>query len=395
MKSNLKRFASLALVLVMMLGLVACGTRNPAENDKQTTSTGDSQQTAATEAGAQTGAYTPKNGDKLKVVLLVPGLLGDKSFYDATNAAMGLIHEQLGAEVKTVEMGVDQTKWYPTFLDYCEDGSYDLILTVSDSVTDTVLTVAEEFPEQKFMNVDATMTDVPDNVYCMLAKMGEMSFLSGMVAAKKAEELGVNQIGFIGGLDIPGINEFLIGYIDGAHHVNPELKVSYSYVGSFTDPSKAKENALIMYKDTYIIYAAAGASGLGVFDAAKEFTAKGQARYAIGVDTDQAMGLKDSDPEAANLIITSSIKNIPQYTCDAVKAFANAEVEWGTCKRLGLKENGVTIAKNEFYEKQLSEESRQYVETEWEKLIAGEVVPIDTVGMSTEEVEKIRQASKP
>ena len=308
---------------------------------------------------------------------------------------MDLIHEELGAEVKTVEMGFDQTKWYPTFVDYCEDGSYDLILTVSDSANDTLLTVAEEFPAQKFMNVDATMTDLPDNIYCMLAKMGEMSFLAGMVAGKKAEEMGVNQIGFIGGLDIPGINEFLIGYIDGAHHVNPDLKVSYSYVGSFTDPSKAKENALIMYKDTYIIYTAAGASGLGVFDAAKEFTAKGEQRFAIGVDSDQAMTLKDSDPDAANLIITSSIKNIPQYTCDAVRAFAAGEIQWGVCQLLGLKENGVTIAKNEFYEKLLSEESRQYVDDEWAKVITGEVTPIDTVGMSTERVEEIRQAAKP
>ncbi len=107
------------------------------------------------------------------------------------------------------------------------------------------------------------------------------------------------------------------------------------------------------------------------------------------------MALKDSDPDAANLILTSSIKNIPQYTCDAVKAFANGEIEWGVCKLLGLKENGVTIAKNEFYEQLLSEESRQYVEDEWAKVITGEVTPIDTVGMSTERVEEIRKAAKP
>ena len=132
-----------------------------------------------------------------------------------------------------------------------------------------------------------------------------------------------------------------------------------------------------------------------MFDAAKEFTAKGEPRFAIGVDTDQAMSLKDSDPEAASLIITSSIKNIPQYTCDAVERFLNGEIPWGTNEMLGLKENGVTIAKNEFYEKLLSQESRDYVDAEWQKVISGEVTPLDTVGMSTEEVEQIRQAAKP
>lgn len=386
-----KRIVALAMSMVLTLGLLAgCGGKGgsgaPATSAPQPTGTG------SVPSG---GAYTPKNGNTLKVALLVPGLLGDKSFFDATNSAMDLIKSDLGAEVKTVEMGTDQTKWYPTFLDYCEDGSYDLILTVSDAVNDTLLQVADEFPDQKFINVDATMTDLPDNVYAMLAKMGEMSFLAGMVAGKKAEELGVKQVGFIGGLDIPGINEFLIGYIDGVQHVNPDIKVAYSYVGSFTDPSKAKENALIMYKDTSIIYTAAGASGLGVFDAAKEFVAKGEQRFAIGVDSDQAEGLKASDPDAANLIITSAIKNIPQYTADAVKRFTEGSISWGTDELMGLKENGVTIAKNEYYEKLLSQESRDYVDAEWDKVVTGEVTPINTVNMPTDKVEEIRQAAKP
>ncbi|HWS42905.1 MAG TPA: BMP family ABC transporter substrate-binding protein [Pseudoflavonifractor sp.] len=388
-----KKVLALALSAVMTLSLLAgCGGTPAGSTAPSGTPTPSQSAGTPAPSGA---AYTPKNGTTLKVALLVPGLLGDKSFFDATNSAMDLIKSELGAEVKTVEMGTDQAKWYPTFLDYCEDGSYDLILTVSDAVNDTLLQAAGEFPEQKFINVDATMTDLPDNVYAMLAKMGEMSFLAGLVAGKKAEELGVNQIGFIGGLDIPGINEFLIGYIDGAQHVNPDIKVAYSYVGSFTDPSKAKENALIMYQDTSIIYTAAGASGLGVFDAAKQFVAKGDARFAIGVDSDQAEGLKASDPDAANLIITSAIKNIPQYTAEAVKRFTEGSIPWGTDEMMGLKENGVTIAKNEFYEKLLSAESRSYVDAEWEKVVSGAITPIDTVGMSTDRVEEIRQAAKP
>ncbi len=390
-----KKVLALALSAVMTLSLLAgCGGTPAGSTAPSGTPSPSSSQSVGTPAPSG-AAYTPKNGKTLKVALLVPGLLGDKSFFDATSSAMDLIKSELGAEVKTVEMGTDQAKWYPTFLDYCEEGSYDLILTVSDAVNDTLLQAAGEFPEQKFINVDATMTDLPDNVYAMLAKMGEMSFLAGLVAGKKAQELGVNQIGFIGGLDIPGINEFLIGYIDGAQHVNPNIKVAYSYVGSFTDPSKAKENALIMYQDTPIIYTAAGASGLGVFAAAKEFVAKGESRFAIGVDSDQAEGLKASDPAAANLIITSAIKNIPQYTAEAVKRFSEGSIPWGTDEMMGLKENGVTIAKNEFYEKLLSAESRSYVDAEWEKVISGEVTPINTVGMSTDRVEEIRQAAKP
>ncbi|MEG1878446.1 MAG: BMP family ABC transporter substrate-binding protein [Pseudoflavonifractor sp.] len=380
----MKKFLALALSLTMTLGLLA-GCSKPAPAPAA----------SVKPTAAPTTDTTPAPQTKpLKVALLVPGLLGDKSFFDAANAAMTLIQTDLGAETKTVEMGTDQTKWYPTFLDYCEK-DYDLILTISDAVNDTVLQMAEEFPDQKFMNIDATMVDLPENVYAMTAKMGEMSFMAGLAAAKKAEELGVKQIGFIGGLDIPGINEFLIGYIDGAHYVNPDLKVAYSYVGSFSDPSKAKENALIMYKDTYIVYTAAGASGLGVFDAAKEFTAKGEARFAVGVDSDQAMGLKSSDPDAAGLIITSAIKNIPQYTADAVKRYAEGKIPFGTDELMGLKEHGVTIAKNEYYEKLLSQASRDFIDDVEAKVLSGKVTPINTIGMATEKVEEIRQASRP
>jgi basic membrane protein A len=70
-------------------------------------------------------------------------------------------------------------------------------------------------------------------------------------------------------------------------------------------------------------------------------------------------------------------------------------IPWGTDELMGLKENGVTIAQNEYYEKLLSQESRDYVKAEWDKVVSGEVTPINTVNMPTDQVEQIRQAAKP
>ena len=345
--------------------------------------------------GGQISTPADAAQDKLRIALLVPGLLGDKSFFDAAASSIPLIENQLDAEARIVEMGTDQTKWYPTFIDYSELG-YDLILTISDTVNDTLIEIAEMFPNQKYFNIDSSMSfDIPDNVYVMVAKMGEMSFLAGLAAALKAEELGYDTIGFIGGMDIPGINEFLIGYIDGAQNINPDINVAYSYVGSFTDPSKGKENALILYTDIPVIYQAAGASGLGVFDAAKEFTARGMPRFAIGVDSDQAMELKDSDPDTANLIITSAVKKIPEYTLDAVKKFVNGEIIFGMRNYVGLKENGVAIAKNSFYEQLLSAEARALLDELEQKLIVGEIDAINTINMPMDEVERIRTSVRP
>lgn len=389
----MKKPIAIVLSILMMVGLFA-GCTNPADASSQSAAP-DAAPSESSTADAASESAAPVAEGSLKVALLIPGLLGDKSFFDAARASIPLLEQSLGAETKVVEMGTDQTKWYPTFVDYSEQ-DYDLIVTISDPVNDVLLEVAEEYPDQKYMNIDSSMEfDIPQNLYVMVSKMGEMSFLAGLAGALKAQELGSDRIGFIGGLDIPGINEFLIGYIDGAQHINPDIKVAYSYVGSFTDPSKAKENALIMYTDIPVIYQAAGASGLGVFDAAKEMTAKGTPRFAIGVDSDQAMELKDSDPDAANLIITSAVKQIPEYTLDAVTKFTKNELAFGTKNYVGLKEHAVSIAKNEFYEKLLSAEDRKRIDEIEAKVVSGETETINTINMPAEEVEKIRTSVRP
>jgi basic membrane protein A len=341
------------------------------------------------------GAGGKKDGDTLKIALLLPGLLGDKSFFDAASAAAPLLEKELGAEVRVVEMGTDQTRWLPTFIDYCE-GDYDLIMTLASAINDVLLQVAEDYPDQKFINIECgAKVAVPANVYVMEANMGEMGYLAGIVAALKVKELGKNKIGFIGGMDIPDINEFLIGYIDGAQYINPEIKVAWSFVGDFADPGKGKENALVMYADIPLIYQAAAGSGLGVFSAAKEFTEKGQPRFAIGVDSDQAMELKGSDPAAANLIITSTIKQIPSSTLEAVVKYSNGAIPFGKQEQSGLREKAISLAKNEFYEKLLSADNRRIVDEVEAKLIAGEIVPRKSKGLSSEEIEGIRRPVRP
>lgn len=108
-------------------------------------------------------------------------------------------------------------------------------------------------------------------------------------------------------MSIPVINEFLVGYIEGAQAISPDIKVATSYVGSFTDTAKGREHALLLYNSGLSVsFAAAGQSGLCVID-----VAAAQGKFVIGVDSDQAEALKDSKPEMANVIITSAMKTIP------------------------------------------------------------------------------------
>ena len=381
----MKKLTAAALAVCMTAGMMTgCSAPEPEE----TTAPSKAAESAAEAQGE--GDAEAVNPEDYKVALMIPGNLGDKSFFDASFRAIEPIEEQLGVTVDYVEAGLDTSKYYPVLVDMCE-ADYDLILTISSNNDDALVQAAEEYPDQLFINLDDELTDPPANVYIMGTKNNEMSFLAGAAAALKAAELGEDKIGFVGGMDIPGINEFLVGYIEGAQAVNPDIKVATSYVGSFTDTAKGKENALLLYNSGLsVIFAAAGQSGLGVIDAAVA-----QNKFAIGVDSDQAEALKETKPEMAGVIITSAIKNIPENAVKAVDRAMKGEIPNGTREVFGIAEDAVGIAKNEFYEALLSEEDRAKIEELKGQVVAGEIEMTPTTGITTEKVNEIREAVRP
>lgn len=233
-------------------------------------------------------------------------------------------------------------------------------------------------------------------MYNMSYSTNEVSFLAGAAAALATQSdmpnaNPENVIGFLGGMDIPGINAFLVGYIQGAQYVDPDVKVAVSYAGDFVNPAKGKELSLIQYNSGVdIIFNVAGGTGLGIFDAAKEKT-----KYAIGVDSDQALLLKDTDSEKANLIVTSAIKKIDTAILGAVKKLQDGTLEMGKRDVLGFVEDGVGIAENDIYKDVFPADLQAKVEEVKQKLINKEVTVDNAMGMETAEVEAIRNAVKP
>ncbi|MFP3155491.1 BMP family ABC transporter substrate-binding protein [Lachnospiraceae bacterium ZAX-1] len=379
----MKKKLAMLCVVCLAVGTVMFGCAKPEQEEKGNNDTiqGD-ELIQGEEFEGETKDY--------KVAMMIPGTLGDKSFFDAAFESVDLLKKELGIEVDYVEAGGDSSKYYPAYVDLCEKG-YDLILTVSSNGEDALVQVAEEFPEQKFINLDGQLEDIPSNVYIIAPRNNEMSYIAGVVAARKAKELGDTKVGFIGGMDIPGINEFLVGYIEGVQSIEADMKVAASYVGSFTDTAKGKENALLLYDSgVSIIFTAAGQSGLGVIDAAVQ-----KSKLVIGVDSDQAEALKDSQPEMASVIITSAIKNIPGSALYIVKKAMKGEVTYGTKELFGVKEEAVGIAENEFYEKLLSEQDRSAVEEIKTKIINGDLKVTDTSVLTPEELEEIRTNARP
>ncbi len=375
-----KKILSLLLLVVMVL-VTACGNNTSGSGTNSGSNIAE---------GGEAGS-----GDKLKVVLLIPGTLGDKSFFDSANNGLNMVKEQLGAETKVVEMGIDKTKWEPTFNDIAAE-NWDVIISGGSEITEMFNATAELYPDKKFINYDTDIDEAPDNMYNMSYATNEVSFLAGAVAALATQSdmpnaTPENVIGFVGGMDIPGINAFLVGYIQGAQYVDPDVKVAVSYAGDFVNPAKGKELSLIQYNSGVdVIFNVAGGTGLGIFDAAKD-----KKKYAIGVDSDQAMLMNDTDSEKANLIVTSSIKKIDTAILGAVKRLQEGTLEMGKRDVLSFVDDGVGIAENDIYKNVFPAELQAKVEEVKQKLINKEITVDNAMGMETSEIEAIRNAVKP
>ena len=393
-----KKVLSSAIVVTMAASMLfGCAGSN-----SSTDTAADTETSAAGEAAGDASEETePASGDPLKVTLLVTGSFGDKAFNDSAQAGMQRLMDEMGdqVEVEMIEMGNDKTKFEGSMLDASESDA-DIIITGLWDMKEITEQVAQEFPDKRYIifdtDVDYSLGDL-SNVYSMSYKQNECAFLAGVLAAslttsdvEYANEDAV--IGFVGARDTAVvINDSAVGYIQGAQFVNPDIKVMVSYVGSYVDSATAKELALTQYSSgADCVFVAAGPASVGVIEAAAE-----SQKYVIGVDSDQAAALKDSQPDMANVIITSAIKNISDNAVKAVDRAMKDEIPYGTREVFGIAEGAVGIAENEFYEKLLSEEDRAKVEELKQQVIAGEVEMTPTAGITTEKINEIRDAVRP
>ena len=323
--------------------------------------------------------------EKVKVSLLVTGSFGDKAFNDSAQVGMKQIVEQLGdkVEVNMVEMGSDKTKFEGSLLDASESDS-DIIIVGTWDMKEILEQTAPLFPEKKYIifdtDVDYTINDL-SNVYSMSYKQNEAAFLAGVLAAStttsdmtyaNAEEI----IGFIGAKDTAAvINDSVVGFIQGAQFINPEIKVMVSYVGSYVDSAKAKELALTQYASgADCVFVAAGPASVGVIEAAAE-----SQKYVIGVDSDQALAYDES--EEAEFIISSAIKGVGTTIFTSIERDLASNLPYGTHELLGLAENAVGLADNEIYQTVVSEEIRNSVEDAKQSLLDGKVSVDTAYGM--------------
>jgi basic membrane protein A len=219
--------------------------------------------------------------------------------------------------------------------------------------------VAKEFPKLAFTIIDFVI-DLP-NVESVVFREHEGSFLVGMMAAMASKS---GKVGFVGGMDVPLIRKFQCGFEQGAKHANPKVEVQANMTGTtpaaWNDPARGSELAKAQFsKGADVIFAAAGGTGIGVYQAAKD-----AGRLAIGVDSNQ-------NHLQPGTMLTSMVKRVD------VAVGASFRKHKPGVTSLGLKEGGVDYAIDKNNEKLVSAEMKAKVDAAKADIISGKIKVVD------------------
>lgn len=307
--------------------------------------------------------------DSIQPVLLYDiGGKFDKSFNEAAHNGAELFKDEFGDGYRDFEPSSETQ--YEQALKRFARRKADLIVAVGVGYSVAVRNVAKRYPNVKFTVIDAII-DLP-NVQSITFKENEGSFLVGMIAAMKTE---TKSIGFIGGMDIPLIRRFERGYRQGAEFIRSDLTFTENYVGTtpsaWNDPIKAAEMARSQYaRGVDIIFSAAGPSGLGVIQAAKD-----SGTLAIGVDSNQ-------NHVAPGSVLTSMLKRVDLAVYQAMKAAREGVWQAGH-RTMSLAEGGVDYALDDYNAALITDEMKTKLADARAKIISGEIVVADIKGSNS------------
>jgi basic membrane protein A len=291
---------------------------------------------------------------------------GDKSFNDAAYLGLDRAVRELGVVAEYVEPGEGSDR--ESGIRLLAAKGFDLVIGVGFIFSDDLYSVASEYPHTRFACIDYAKFDAngfvvpPANMVALKFREEEGAFLVGALAALTSK---TGTVGFVGGMDIPLIRKFEAGYTAGARHVCPSCAVKVGYAGvtgdAFKNPQKGKELALAEYAaGADIIFHAAGSTGLGVFEAARELD-----RYAIGVDADQWS-------EAPGRVLTSMTKQVDVSVFDTVRDLQAGKWQGGV-REFGLAEAGVDYVYDAHNRALIADSTRARVESLRKQIIAREI----------------------
>jgi basic membrane protein A and related proteins len=303
-------------------------------------------------------ATTARAQDFSPAIVFDMGGKFDKSFNEAAYTGAERFRKETGVAYREFEV-TNEAQREQALRNMARRGS-QIVVGIGFSQASGIEKVAKEFPGTKFTIIDAVV-DLP-NVQSIVFKEHEGSFLVGMAAAMASK---TGKLGFVGGMDIPLIRKFALGYEEGAKYVNPKIEIFQNMTGTtpaaWNDPTRGGELARSQFdRGADVVYAAAGATGLGVLQAARD-----KGRLAIGVDSNQ-------NHLHPGTILTSMIKRVDLAVYEAFKSARDGAWKPGM-RHLGVAEGGVGYALDEHNRKLITPEMEKRLIQARADIIAGTI----------------------
>ncbi|MXV89520.1 MAG: BMP family ABC transporter substrate-binding protein [Acidimicrobiia bacterium] len=335
----------LAILLATVLVAAACGgddeptTTAPAAPapaaddgaaDAPAPAPADADAEAPADAPAEPPPPPPPGAEDITAALVFDiGGRGDQSFNDSAAAGLDRAAAELGVNTTEASPNPDGSN-RAELLQLSADGA-ELVIGVGFLFGESIAEVAANNPDTLFGIIDSA-PEGTDNLAGLVFAEHEGSFLVGAAAALKSN---TGTVGFIGGVDIPLIRKFHAGFEAGVHAVDPNIRILDAYVteppdfDGWSQPAEGKIIGQSMYEaGADVIYHAAGGTGAGLFEAAKEFSEAGGSKvWAIGVDSDQ---YNTSAEEVRPYILTSMLKRVDVAVYNTIESVVNGDFTGGT-----------------------------------------------------------------
>jgi basic membrane protein A len=281
----------------------------------------------------------------------------DKSFNEAAFNGMEKWKKETGK--KYLEFEISNESQREQALRRMAERGATPIIGIGFGQASAIEKLAKEFPKLQFAIIDMVV-DLP-NVQSVVFKEQEGSFLVGAMAAMASK---TGKVGFVGGMDIPLIRKFQCGYEQGVKYANPKAEVFANMTGTtgaaWNDPARGGELAKAQFaKGADVVFAAAGGTGIGVYQAAKD-----SQKLAIGVDSNQ-------NQLQPGTMLTSMVKGVDVAVYNVAKAHKPG------ISVLGLKEGGVGYAMDTNNVKLVSADMKKKVEAAKADIISGKIKVAD------------------
>jgi basic membrane protein A len=326
---------------------------------------------ASSEKSGSSASGSSSGGDLKVGIAYDTGGRGDKSFNDSAFAGVQAAIKKDGGKYTELSPNADASN-RADLLTQLADQGYNPVIAVGFAYGDVIADVATQYPDTQFAIVDSSGLDAKGkplgkgNVTGLQFAANEGSFLGGVAAALKTT---TNHVGFVGGVETPLIQAFQAGYVAGAKAAKPGITVDVEYISpagdfsGFNDPAKGKIVAQGMYDaGADIVYAAAGGSGIGVFQAAAA-----SSKRAIGVDSDQYQTV--GDPSLQPVIMTSVLKRVDNAVEAYIGDYAAGKVKGGSDIINDLKTDGVGLATSGGF----IDDIKSQVDGYKQKIVSGEI----------------------